>query len=1234
MTTLNQKEFSNGAKRMPRLLLLVAMGGGIALSLTAVFIGATLQPRFSERTIPAPISVKSTPHQVHSAAIIVPDSGEPRTQRLAQIHAAIDRVRNTSGDTNMLAMGLISQAEVAIQLNRLGLAQEALQEVRRLMPSTGAWQSRNASFMGQTIKLLESGDAAVRQVLRDIIDGRVEALSQHAAGHYLEAVKLGRQVVAKWRRIDALRSTMPDYVEAELARDLMALGIYSAEHSDSFSESAAILAEAHHLGKRVWGDLHPIVAEVQYALARRSEDQGDFDGANSLYEQALKIFRETLTENSLPYARTLASQGRMHLDWWEEYAAGKGYRALQIREQLLGQEHLECAESLEHLGKNALWLLNFDKAEELLRRAIEIRQREQGCNHPKLAEALNWLSQVYIFRGDLALAALSLQQAIDLSKRARGHSHPILIPYLANMARIGKYDWNPTRGEREARHALRIAEQYNMHSHPMTLDARSALAELMLEEESPYGLAQLVRRNPRYIAEFTQESIRLHGLTRRHEQLPTYAGARIQLANVGYWEDYHYVSRTEAAEQLDAAFENMQHHDQDLHPAYSDYLLNRGRWHMWISNHELAYKLLEQSRDIIEQRYGLMKTEIRAGAWRALAGVAMRAGIISPDSEKLLRQTAELDELIFRKNATGQCDIDRFSMARARFFSLGCCVLNSVSGLSAEERYRHILVAKGETSQLQLSQRLFHNRPEFSQAFSAVQQARHQLKSIAFDVPSDPESYRVWREQMFAAADQKEMKERELALALRGQFPEPPAILPQDVQQHLDEKTALLDFIQFTDLTGPPGGRGRLQRTRTLSVFVIRKDRPIQYIRLGPTKDFEESIAEWLKSIQSETQDPDQTANCAQRIFNLVWKPLAQSLEECDQVLIAPDGPICFLPFAALPGKTKNSYLIEDLSLGYIPSARQWIELTDRKKLDSVHNGLLTVGDIDYRPNIRTLVSHDGAKRRGLLPDDGHWGDLPATKEECEQIIDLFIKSNGSSAVKKALSGRVTVDQLQSSVREPFRYLHFAGHGLFADWHAPPNQEDAGTFEHSEFAYATNSESIVLGRAPLLLSGLVLTTPQETAHPADAVMTAEEVSNLNLQDMELVVLSACETGLGKTAAGEGVMGLQRAFLNAGVRSVVASLWKVDDAATSLLMERFYHHLWIDKHSKWKALREAQLDLLRHPNQIHDRNQLLATRGVVTGKTKRLVSSASSSNSTAVRTNPALWSAFVLYGDGR
>jgi CHAT domain-containing protein len=145
----------------------------------------------------------------------------------------------------------------------------------------------------------------------------------------------------------------------------------------------------------------------------------------------------------------------------------------------------------------------------------------------------------------------------------------------------------------------------------------------------------------------------------------------------------------------------------------------------------------------------------------------------------------------------------------------------------------------------------------------------------------------------------------------------------------------------------------------------------------------------------------------------------------------------------------------------------------------------------------------------------------------------------------------------------------------------------------------------------------------------DGILTAEEVQALDLRGCELVVLSACETGLGEAEYGQGVLGLQRAFQAAGARAVVASLWKVDDAATGVLMKQFYTNLWTKKLPRLEALRQAQLAVLNNPGLVEQARGLGA-------KAEKLPEEGrvEPPSGAGRRSDPALWAAFVLGGDGR
>lgn len=152
--------------------------------------------------------------------------------------------------------------------------------------------------------------------------------------------------------------------------------------------------------------------------------------------------------------------------------------------------------------------------------------------------------------------------------------------------------------------------------------------------------------------------------------------------------------------------------------------------------------------------------------------------------------------------------------------------------------------------------------------------------------------------------------------------------------------------------------------------------------------------------------------------------------------------------------------------------------------------------------------------------------------------------------------------------------------------------------------------------------------------PERGILTADAVSLLDLRGLELAVLSACDTGLGDVAGGEGVYGLTRAFHVAGPRDVVASLWKVEDDATAALMTLFYRNLWRDKLTPVEALRQAQLALYRHPDHIAEWAKAPPDRGPSTVVPPREGSALPGTVKPARTARTKQWAAFVLSGAGR
>jgi CHAT domain-containing protein len=342
-------------------------------------------------------------------------------------------------------------------------------------------------------------------------------------------------------------------------------------------------------------------------------------------------------------------------------------------------------------------------------------------------------------------------------------------------------------------------------------------------------------------------------------------------------------------------------------------------------------------------------------------------------------------------------------------------------------------------------------------------------------------------------------------------------------------------------------------------------------------------------------------------------------------VLLSPDGVLGRLAIGALPGNDPGSYLLEAWTIATIAAPQSLPSLLSQKLDLEVPSDVLMLGGVNYNEASdavavakkefrRRAAANPDAEGKLYAPLDGTFGELNTIKGKYEQIFarPKMTVLQGSGATEVALR------------REAPRhlYLHLATHGFFAPEHYRSALErsvqgQGPVASENRSGSPRSAAQSIAGYHPGLLSGLALAGANKPAEGLDdGIMTAEEVSTLDLRAAELVVLSACDTGLGEVAGGEGILGLQRSFQVAGARTVIASLWSVDDAATRDLMERFYDNLWSQDMGKLRALREAQLWMLRErgPRGLKE----------FEGDTK----------STTNRLPPFYWAAFILSGDWR
>jgi CHAT domain-containing protein len=294
------------------------------------------------------------------------------------------------------------------------------------------------------------------------------------------------------------------------------------------------------------------------------------------------------------------------------------------------------------------------------------------------------------------------------------------------------------------------------------------------------------------------------------------------------------------------------------------------------------------------------------------------------------------------------------------------------------------------------------------------------------------------------------------------------------------------------------------------------------------------------------------------------------------------------MPFEALPNDD-GSYLIDDYQFTYLTTSRDVLRFTSTSATQATP--ALVIADPDFDLGLEDVSDSalsapaapvgDGTRHsNGLARGLGRFSRLSGAQLEGEQVASLL--------QTKPLLQKEVLDARIKNYRSPF-ILHIATHGLFL-----PDQlhrEDA-----REEEYVGNRLWRLSGRRienPLLRSGLVLagvnTWSRGEPLPVEAedgLLTAEDVASMDLTGTELAVLSACETGLGQVQIGEGIFGLRRAFALAGVKTLVMSLWKVDDQQTQVLMLDFYHRI-LQQQPRAEALRAAQLALKKsHPHPYY------------------------------------------------
>lgn len=475
------------------------------------------------------------------------------------------------------------------------------------------------------------------------------------------------------------------------------------------------------------------------------------------------------------------------------------------------------------------------------------------------------------------------------------------------------------------------------------------------------------------------------------------------------------------------------------------------------------------------------------------------------------------------------------------------------------------------TSNLAYARRLSGEKKAAFDKLRASQQALANMTVRGIPAGEDPAKWVVQVERLT-----KEIEEQQDFV--NTQIPEQKlASTPATVaamQAMLTKDAAYVEIIKHSlGWLNLPGEQSQAQYT----AYILKSEGEPKAVALGDVAEIDAAVARLREALAEPTRNDVQSLSKA--LEALTMRPLREHLSGIHQLVIAPDGALNFIPFEALMD-AQGHYWIENLSISYVTSGRDVFRWPLKSPSRS---GPMIVANPDFGAIQRSptksgndrSVDRIGVSRLGFLP-------LPGTAQEGEAIAKQF-RGAALHTEKKANKS------VLMSVAGP-KVLHIATHGFFLDESSA--EEVAGTRGFTIEAEAPPSEERAGTQpppprvSPMLRSGMALSGANERGQTrGDGILTAFEASGLDLEGTKLVVLSACETGLGKMTQSDGVMGLRRAFVLAGAETTVMSLWKVDDEATRDMMIGYYRRLEAGG-GRSESLREVRLQMMHAKATSH------------------------------------------------
>lgn len=1029
-------------------------------------------------------------------------------------------------------------------------------------------------------------------------------------GRYREAVDL-RELEVKVRA-----SVLgPDHPELHLSKFLLGVAYRKLErHTDA----ERVFREAFKWFEQQGKEFAEFYAYCMRELAFVADAQHQFQVSDRLFSEVLS----QLEKSSEAGQRSGNYVGTLNL--WGESCIKRGDFEQGERHLLRALELTNDADLLRPFRAGACSRLvdfcrqtgRMAEAEQYARKNLDLRRsiRPESLDH---ADAIEKLASVFVDSDRLAEAEQLYEKSLEIQRRMLGDAHPSVAVRQFNLGLFRAHSLGRiAEAEPILRQSLEVMRNTYGPAHTQSASALSGLAAIY------YSLGRYVESRELFTEalEILQESV--------GENTLLCANTRTNLGN-SCFSLHEFAAAEEHFERALQTLETLVGHE---HPQYAFSQSGLAITKLKQGDFAVARSLVEQSAESLRLAYGENHakyfTAINKLAWIDLASGDMARGM------------AELDRMLsFEQQQFG--NVSEFSTEKAmREFEEYCRptlrILVSVAAKAADapqataQAFDWTLRRKGvvfdAVCRFRESERQLVDDPDIRGIVQQQRQVQQRLSNLALMPPADVSAAEVLQVRTNLQEEvnrlevefRRRLVETHPELNTRGD-----PINGQQLQARLGSDVAYVDFVRLYAFDPLAKGEHPNWMPAHYFAFVLQGDpsaklalvdlglaEPID-VAIGELRDHLESVPRWLATNGEEALE-EEYRSLASVLSRQIWAPIAKFVGKANTVFLSPDSELNRIAFETLVDEN-GEYLLERFHFAYVTSGRDLLRSDEPRGTGVV---IFANPDFDFDFGLtsqgqNSMLAQTETQRLERAPSlsrdarGGKWKRLPGAAGEATDLAQIL---DGSSYGPIITFTDLQAQETKFKQLSTPRILHIATHGYFFEEQRDSQNDmvDAlsrGGLSGAAVGYSRLSQT----ENPLLRSGLVLaganriaelkpaansseltsTSPSPGAHTVDdGWLTAEEISAIDLKGTDLVVLSACETGLGDVPTGEGVQGLRRAFLYAGARTLVTSLYKVPDDSTRSLMTKFYSNLLNGK-DKLAALQDAQLATLHERRKLHN-----------------------------------------------